>query len=186
MGRSSLFASEHEESESTAEGDPLRLDDDDDYDDQQENQIMVGAGVASGALGFLVGGPLFAVLLGFGTAYATQKEGAVGDSARAVGQVARTAQEQAVAVDQKHHLLEKSKQLAKEAWQKARSLDRQHHILDTAVDVVQFSWRATKNFCQRHRVVERGIQGTRETLGWLAEQIDQRTRDDSSSSGRRR
>ena len=177
MGRSSLFAPEHEESESTAEGDPLRLsdnDEDDDDEDEEQTQVMVGAGIASGTLGLwvvierslfapfvtynvthvptssLVGGPFFAVLLGFGTAYATQKDGAVGDSARAVGHVARTAQEQAKAVDQKHHLLEKSQHLAKQAWQKARALDRKYHVLDTAVDVVQFSWNATKNFCQRH------------------------------------
>ena len=59
MGLSSLFASEHEDSESTDEGDPLCLLDDDGDDEnydanvenEQENAIMVGAGVASGALG---------------------------------------------------------------------------------------------------------------------------------------
>ena len=57
MGRSNLFAREHDESESTAEADPLRLHDSDDDDDddapenEDETQIMVGAGVASGALG---------------------------------------------------------------------------------------------------------------------------------------
>ena len=60
MGRSYLFASEkNDESESTAVADPLLLDDDDDDDDDYElveddKQIMVGAGVASGALGLYV------------------------------------------------------------------------------------------------------------------------------------
>lgn len=113
-------------------------------------------------------------MLGFGTAYATQKEGAMGDSARAVGEIARVAQIKAKAVNEKHHLMEKSKQLAVQAWTKARALDRQYHILDTAVDVLQFSWRSTKEFCQRHRVVERGVEGTQQVVGWIAEQIDER------------
>ena len=53
MARSSLFANEHDESESTMEADPLMPDDDDDEEEEpeEEKQIMVGAGVASGALG---------------------------------------------------------------------------------------------------------------------------------------
>lgn len=113
-----------------------------------------------------------AALLGFGAAYATQKEGAVGDSARAVGQVARTARLQAAAVNRKHGLVEKSKRLASDAWQTARDLDRRHGIIDQTVGFVQYTWRATTGFCQRHRVVERGIDGANQTLGWLAEQID--------------
>ena len=127
---------------------------------------------------------MLAAVLGFGTAYATQQDGVVGDSARTVGQVAQNAKQQAVAASEKHHLLEKSKALAKQAWQKARALDRKYFVLDTTVDVVQFSWAVTKRFCQRHRVVERGIEGTKETLGWMADQIDERARDVLSFSGR--
>jgi len=126
-----------------------------------------------------VGGPFTAVLLGFGAAYATQKKdgGALGDSARAVGEVARTAHVKAQAVDQKHRILEKSKLAAQQAWTQARAMDRQYKILDTTADVVRFSWKTTKDFCQHHRVVERGIEGAKQTLEWLAEKVDQRMAD---------
>lgn len=118
-----------------------------------------------------------AVLLGFGAAYATQKPSgtAVGDSARAIGQVARTAQVQACELNRKHQLVEKSKQLARHAWQQARALDERHHILDHTKDFVKYSWNATTEFCQRHHVVERSMQGANHALGWVAQQIDQRT-----------
>jgi len=122
----------------------------------------------------LVGGPFAAVLLGFGAAYATQKDGAVGDSARALGEVAWTAQIKARTIDRKHHIVEKSKLVAQQAWTRARAVDRKYKILDTTVDMVQFSWKTTKDYCQRHRVIERGLEGSKQTLGWLAEQIDQR------------
>lgn len=116
-----------------------------------------------------------AALFGFGAAYATQKEGAVGDSARAVGEVVRTAEIKAQAVDRKHHIVEKSQQVAKQAWTRARAMERKYKILDTTVDMMQCSWKATKDFCQRHRVVERGVEGTKQSLEWIAEQVDQRT-----------
>ena len=124
-----------------------------------------------------MGGPFTAVLLGFGAAYATQKDGAVGDSARAVGEVARTAQIKAQAVDQKHNIMSKSKLAAQQGWTQARAMDRKYKVLETTHDVIQFSWRATKDFCQRHRVIERGVEGTKQTLEWLAEQVDQRMTD---------
>jgi len=53
MARSSLFASDHDESESTMETDPLMRDDEEEEeeDDDEEKQIQVAAGLASGVLG---------------------------------------------------------------------------------------------------------------------------------------
>ena len=53
MARSSLFASDHDESESTMEADPLMRDDEEEEeeDDDEEKQIQVAAGLASGVLG---------------------------------------------------------------------------------------------------------------------------------------
>lgn len=56
MVESTLFSNESDptvdDSESTDEADPLTRDDDDnDVNDSEQNKFMVGAGVASGAVG---------------------------------------------------------------------------------------------------------------------------------------
>eukprot|EP00978_Attheya_sp_CCMP212_P007536 scaffold17457_cov76-Attheya_sp.AAC.1 len=50
-----------------------------------------GAGVLCGVLGCLIGGPILAAVAAVGGAHATQKDGCIGDSARAFGDVALTA-----------------------------------------------------------------------------------------------
>ena len=106
-----------------------------------EHDRMVGAGVASGVIGMLVGGPFLGMLLGFGAAYAsTNTDGAVGDAARAVGDVALVAKEKAKQVDAKHNLVTKSKIAANEAWERAKQVDRKHNVLAKSKDFVVFSW----------------------------------------------
>lgn len=105
-----------------------------------EHDRMVGAGVASGVVGLLMGGPFLGMLLGFGAAYCTNKEGAAGDAARAVGDVALVAKSKAQEVDEKHNLVTKSKIAASQAWERAKEVDRSHNVLQKSKDFVVFSW----------------------------------------------
>jgi len=62
---------------------------------------MVASGTTGAVLGFLFGGPILSALLGFGAAYATKKNGAPGDAARALGDVGLTVREKAIEVDER-------------------------------------------------------------------------------------
>ena len=92
----------------------------------------------------LLGGPFLGILLGFGAAYATKRDDEWGDSARAVGHVALTAQEQARALDEKHHIVQRSRTAAQHAWRKAQEFDRKHHILDKTSEFLRTTWEATR------------------------------------------
>lgn len=135
--------------------------------------IVTAAGVGSGILGLLVGGPILGLLLGFGGAYAAEHKPGhlVGDTARAVGEVALSVQAKARAIDAQHHVVVQSKQAARQAWDKAQQLDREHRILEKAKELAVYSWNATVTFIRRHNLVERGVNGIGKGVCWLIEKV---------------
>mmetsp|Transcript_14546 Transcript_14546/g.24127 ORF Transcript_14546/g.24127 Transcript_14546/m.24127 type:complete len:166 (-) Transcript_14546:334-831(-) len=108
---------------------PIFDPDDEEDDEAHHENLTLGAGVAGGVLGLLIGGPILSILTGFGIAYATKQQGAAGDAARAVGQLALEAKQKAQEVDRKHNLVQKGQIAASEAWEKAKETDRKHSIL---------------------------------------------------------
>lgn len=118
---------------------------------------MVASGTTGAVLGLLLGGPFLSCILGFGSAYATQKDGAVGDSARALGDVGIVAKKKFQDVDRDHHVVEKSKVAAQQAWNKAKALDREHHILEHIKKAIIFSVQEIVRFVKEHRLLEKGV-----------------------------
>ncbi|KAI2489283.1 hypothetical protein MHU86_25317 [Fragilaria crotonensis] len=139
-------------------------------DDHLQN-LTVGAGVATGAVGLLVGGPFLAILAGFGTAYATKQAGATGDVARAIGHVALEAKAKAVELDRQHNLVQKGKEAASEAWEKAKEFDRKHNILERSKAFLVWSWDTMVELNRRHRLVERAVNATGALLTFVATKI---------------
>jgi hypothetical protein len=131
----------------------------------------IGAGVFSGIVGLFLGGPFVALILGFGAAYATEKRGAVGDTARAVGDVALSARKKAIEIDEKHKVVDKSKVMAQEAFEKAKEMDQNHHILERTKDLMVYSWTSIVDFCRRNRVLERSVQGVGRSAEWVAGKV---------------
>jgi hypothetical protein len=119
----------------------------------------------------LLGGPLFALILGFGAAYATEQEGALGDSARAVGQVALVAKAHAKAIDRKHRVVPRSQAAAQQAWNKAQQADREHHILRRAAAWARQSFRTVWGVVQEHRLLERSVAGVGHAIYWIADKV---------------
>jgi hypothetical protein len=114
---------------------------------------------------------LLGAIAGFLSAYATEKPGAAGDIARAIGDVALTTRDKACEIDQKHHIVDKSKTAAANAWEHAKELDRQHRILDRFKDFVLFSWRETVEFIRRHMLLERGEETVGRGFEWLIKKM---------------
>lgn len=171
------------------EGDVLQVDEvvaytSDDGNVEEEHARMVGAGVLGGVVGLLLAGPIFGLLLGFGTAYATNKDGAAGDAARAVGDVALVAKTKAREVDNKHQLVEKSKVAANHAWERAKELDRRHRVLEKAKDFVQFTWLKILEINREHRVLERAVEGVGRMMAFALSKISERVnpRDENGDS----
>jgi hypothetical protein len=158
---------------------PLQLDgvpmmplEDEDERELQQNK-MVGAGVIGGIVGLLVGGPLFGIIAGFYAAYSTKQEGAAGDVARAMGEVALEAKQKAQDIDEKHHLMEKGKQMANDAWEKAKQIDREHGVVEKTGKFLLWSLRAMEKQNQKHRFLERIMNATGVFLAFVFTKIQQ-------------
>jgi hypothetical protein len=100
------------------------------------------AGIATGVIGFLVGGPMMAVVFGFSAAVATDSNGAAGDIARAVGDVAMLARMKAKEVDDKHHLVQRSRILASECIKKAKEVNQKHKVVKKVKGLI--TWTLAK------------------------------------------
>lgn len=136
-----------------------------------EANLTLNAGVAGGVVGLLVGGPILAVLTGFGTAYATRHEGASGDAARAVGQLAIEAKQKAKEVDRKHNLVLKGKLAAMEAWERTKALDRQHSLLERTKAFIVWSIQAAQEQNRKHHLMERAAYATGKVISFVATKV---------------
>ena len=114
------------------------------------------------------------LLLGFAAAYATQRNDAWGDSARALGHVALTAQEQAHVVNEKHNLVERSRRVAQQTLRRAHDLDRKYNIRTKTIEVVHMAWEITCEFVTRHKLIERSVDGTNRAITWITEQLERK------------
>jgi len=142
--------------------------------EEYEQSLMVGAGVGAGVIGCLLGGPIFACLTGFGAAHFAKKEGAAGDCARAIGQVALMARQKAVEVNQKHNLVRKGQDAANNAWEKAKEVDRRHNILERAKTFVVYSWNSLKEANRKHHLLQRATDGVGKAITFVTTKISEK------------
>uniref|UniRef100_A0A7S0L0T8 Uncharacterized protein n=1 Tax=Asterionellopsis glacialis TaxID=33640 RepID=A0A7S0L0T8_9STRA len=98
-------------------------------EEEEDNTLEIsrkrGAGVMCGVLGCLIGGPILAVAAGVGAAYATGKDGATGDIARAAGDVALSVRDKAKEVDEKHDLKTKTQNASKDVYERTKSASKE-------------------------------------------------------------
>ena len=158
--------------EQELEGVPIMPLDDDELDEQRhEESVTMGAGVAAGVVGLLVGGPVLAILTGFGTAYATKLTGASGDTARAIGQVALETRTKAIELDRQHNLVQKARDAVAATWEKAKEFDRTHNVLEKSKAFLMWSWESIQEQNRKHHILERAINATGELVAFVVTKI---------------
>lgn len=143
----------------------------DGHEGASHERVKVGAGFASGAFGLLAGGPVLAILLGLGTAYAADQPGAAGDAARTVGEVAIVAQNKFKKLDEQHKFVEKGQLMAAKAVHKLQEADREHRLVDRFKDFATRSFHSISLYVKEHRLIERGTQAIGTTAYWAANKI---------------
>jgi len=109
--------------------------------------VVTAAATAGGILGCLMGGIVCAVVGALGSSYAAKNKAGtcVGDCARAMGELYLVAQDKAVALDQKHHIVHHSKQTVGHAWEKAKEMDRQYNICEKSQNALVQTGHAAIN-----------------------------------------
>jgi hypothetical protein len=139
----------------------------------EPQKARVAASLTAGCiLGCLIGGPLCAILGGFGSAYAAQnKEGAMGDCARSIGDVALATKSKALEMEEKHQITQKTKQVTENAWENAKEMERQHHVCEKTKDAIVYSTKTAVDFTVKHRLIERGAKGLGRGLEYVGEKL---------------
>lgn len=160
------------------------LDDDDDRmpEDERVQRLTVSAGVAGGIFGLLLGGPFLGLLAGFGTAYATKQQGATGECARAVGEVALEAKKKAQELNHKHDLVQKGQERASEAWNKVKEVDREHNLLERTKHFFVWSFETAKEQNRKHHLLERGVHAAGTFFSFVVTKIQTAIKDDGEQT----
>ena len=139
----------------------------------EPQKARIAASLTAGCiLGCLIGGPICAILGGFGIAYAAKnKEGAMGDCARSVGDVALATKSKAFEIEEKHHIIQSTKQVTANVWENTKEMERQHHVCEKAKDAILYSTKIAVNFTVKHRLIERGAKGLGSGLEYVGEKL---------------
>lgn len=151
-------------------------------DEERLQDLTVGAGVAAGTVGLLLGGPVLGILAGFGTAYATKQGGAAGDTARAIGHVALEAKAKAIELDREHDLAQKGKDVAADIWEKAKEFDRKHNILERTKAFLLWSWETILEQNRKHHLLERAVNATGALISLVVTKIGKALQNDEQTS----
>lgn len=135
--------------------------------------IVAASATAGGILGCLMGGIGCAILGGLGTAYAAKhKEGScVGDCARAMGEVALTAHEKAIALDKKHRIVNYTQTAAAGALENAKAMDEEYHVAEKSKNCLVHTGKSAMDFATRHKLVERGVSGVGRGMSYLGGRV---------------
>merc|ERR1712165_620194 len=108
----------------------------------------VGAGIAVGIVAAPFVGPVLAVFAGVAAAHGTTQPGAAGDACRAAGDIALVAREKAIEVDQKHEIVNKTKQNATQLMDKARDQNERHRFVENLKKMVACTLKSVADTLQ--------------------------------------
>jgi hypothetical protein len=138
------------------------------------NEKKVAAGVATGVIGTLVGGPIVGVALGAGAVYANNQKGLLGDASRAMSEVALEARNRVFALDQKYQITKTAGEKSQEVIKMTRELDGLKVIdrsKDAVVGSVMGSVTAADQFLRQHKVLERSTQTATTAAQWATDRL---------------
>lgn len=95
-----------------------------------QNSNQIGAGVVAAVIAMPLLGPVLATAAGVAAAYGTTQDGPAGDACRAAGDVALIAKEKAFQVNEKHHIVEKTKSGANDVISQVQNVNGRQKIFE--------------------------------------------------------
>ena len=153
----------------------------------QQPKSEVGAGILFGLSGLLLGGPILGLLTGFGAAYvATNNDGPAGNAARRSGDFAietgSKVGEAAREANEKHHILDKIKDIFNNGWNRVQKFDEEHKIGEKAKESMSGVKQKTVEFEQKHHVMENILEGIQNGVNFLLDKLRDTTATNESSA----
>jgi hypothetical protein len=122
------------------------------------------AGVGTGVVACLLGGPVVAVLVGLGATYAHDKYGSLGDASRKAGEMALKLKHKAEQLNEKHHIVSTTHKFVTRA-------QKTNPIVKKTGTIVVSSLEELAAFIERHNLMDRGVQQVGKGTFWVAEKI---------------
>lgn len=159
------------------ERDPVTEENDDER--RAKNERMIGAGVTAAAASLMCG-PIIAAIVGYGTAYGTTQPGTAGDVCRAIGDTGLYIRDKAVALNQKHKILEKTKGGVKETAEKAINPDTRKQIVENTKNGLSSAWSNVREFENKHNLLGQ----TKIFLGEIFSSIIEKLRKKEDTEGK--
>jgi hypothetical protein len=98
--------------------------------DQEDRARLLGAGVVAAVITLPILGPGLATAAGIAAAYGSTQSGAAGDACRAAGDVALTAKDKVKEINQKHDIVNQTKNGAQGILSKLRDVNGRHEIFE--------------------------------------------------------
>jgi hypothetical protein len=140
-------------------------------DDTTWNQAKC-AGCVGACAGCLTGGCWLSLVCGTGCVYAVkQHDGTIGDLARACGNFGIKANVMGREMDDKHNVVDNTKQAAVATWNKAKELNQEYRIVEKTKECVKSGVKAGVEFTKEHRLVERTYNGVGKVLSVVVQEI---------------
>jgi hypothetical protein len=130
------------------------------------------AGCVGACAGCLTGGFWLSLACGTGCVYAAkQHDGTIGDLARACGNFGIKANVMARESDNKHNVVDNTKQAAVAAWNKAKTLNQEYQIVAKTKECVKSGVKTGVEFTKEHRLAERTYNGVGKVLSAVVQEI---------------
>lgn len=141
---------EAEEASSLVDNNDCSEDDAKKQDEPHHDPQTVGAGVATGLCGLLIGGPLLGICLGLGAGYAAENDtkSPVGNTARKIGDLALQTEGEAAKLNRKYNVSNHINNWANHVW--TFTMETWSSISDCSMDI----WNNLRDNCASAQTVE--------------------------------
>jgi len=136
------------------------------------SEKVIGAAAIAGAVaGFVLIGPVTGIVGAVGAGALASQNNKAGEVARASGGVVISAGERAKKIDEKHHVVSKTKQAAGNFLQKGKELNEKHHIAEKSKKAAGDMAKKTKEFEEKHHLGEKAGKGLTKGLNFVSKQL---------------
>lgn len=140
-------------------------------DASQAQNIMVGAGILSCLLGTIMCCPTAGCLAGVGAAYGTTRPTPAGEAARSMGRLAVTCGSKAAELNEKHHIMDKTKRSATTCWKTSKNFVQEQQVVERTSMCLKSMWAGLQKVNEDYRIAERSWQGISTALNTANDKV---------------
>ena len=136
-----------------------------------KDKVIGAAAIAGGVAGLVIAGPLVGVVGAVGAGALATQNNKGGEVARASGDVVLSAGQKAKELDEKHHVVEKTKQGMSGFFQKGKEIDEKHHITEKTKVAAGGLMQKTKEFEEKHGFGKKAGETMTKGLNFVSEKL---------------